>query len=195
MTSPPPDPQPLLERLRRGDRDALAPLLVQHHGRLCSVAARLVGDASAEDIVQQAWITWLADLQEGRLAEGTALRRLYHHTADLAWNEQRRQRRRRALLQWLPMSPGQAAMPGSGGLDARLELDGWLGGLSATDRLCLVLQHGEGWTAVEIGTLLGMQADAVTQRVSRARRRLRQQAAAPPPTRTTGGMLPREEES
>ena len=46
----------LIIRLRARDQNACAAWVREHHGRLVAVARAIVGDAQAEEAVQEAWI-------------------------------------------------------------------------------------------------------------------------------------------
>lgn len=56
------DETELIERLLRQERAACAELVRLHHGRLAALARTLVGDARAEDVVQESWIAAFAAL-------------------------------------------------------------------------------------------------------------------------------------
>lgn len=68
----------LLHRLRQGERRAYREAVELYSPKMLGAARRIVGPDQAEDIVQDAWISVLANLQkfEGRSALGTWLIRI-----------------------------------------------------------------------------------------------------------------------
>jgi len=70
--------QDLLRRLRDGDRNAYREAVERYSPRMLWTARRIVGQDQAEDIVQDAWISVLTNLDgfEGRCTLGTWLVRI-----------------------------------------------------------------------------------------------------------------------
>lgn len=64
----PVDDAALLARLRAGEKAAFEELVQQYHGAMMRVAAAIIGDAQAEEAVQEAWLAAIRHLQdfEGR---------------------------------------------------------------------------------------------------------------------------------
>ncbi len=58
----------LLARLRSGEQAAFEELVRQHHGAMKRAAAAIIGDAQAEEVVQEAWLAAIRNLSdfEGR---------------------------------------------------------------------------------------------------------------------------------
>lgn len=52
----------LIEKLKAGDRDAFRQVVKRYHARLVFVARSIVGEAFAEEIVQDAWETVLSSI-------------------------------------------------------------------------------------------------------------------------------------
>lgn len=79
MTTPPASTEEdLLHRLRQGERKAYREAVELYSPKMLGAARRIVGPDQAEDIVQDAWISVLANLHkfEGRSALGTWLIRI-----------------------------------------------------------------------------------------------------------------------
>jgi len=64
----PVDDAALLVRLRSGEKAAFEELVRQHHGAMMRAAAAIIGDAQAEEAVQEAWLAAIRHLHdfEGR---------------------------------------------------------------------------------------------------------------------------------
>jgi len=64
----PADDAALLARLRSGERAAFEELVRQYHGAMLRAAAAIIGDAQAEEVVQEAWLAAIRHLPgfEGR---------------------------------------------------------------------------------------------------------------------------------
>lgn len=73
----------LIERLCRREQAACALWVRQHHGRLVMVARAIVGEAQAEEVVQEAWIAAFRALPafEGRSTLSTWLTRIVINAA------------------------------------------------------------------------------------------------------------------
>lgn len=73
----------LIARLQARDRRACAAWVREHHGRLVAVARAIVGDAQAEEVVQEAWIAAFRALTqfEGRSMLSTWLTRIVINAA------------------------------------------------------------------------------------------------------------------
>lgn len=193
------DEQALVARLRRGDRAAFAELVERHGGALLRLALGFVRErATAEEVVQDAWLAALDGLAEfeGRASLRTWLFRIVANKA-----------RTRAVREGrsLPFSAlGAADDAGEGTLDAdrfdaaggwrdppggwseedperlaqraetRALLEAAIEALPAAQRTVLILRDVEGQEAEEICALLGITL--VNQRVllHRARARVRQ---------------------
>jgi RNA polymerase sigma-70 factor, ECF subfamily len=58
----PVDDAALLARLRSGEEAAFEELVRQHHGAMMRAAAAIIGDAQAEEVVQEAWLAAISHL-------------------------------------------------------------------------------------------------------------------------------------
>lgn len=147
-------------------------LFAEYQTPLLNYLYRLVGDAPlAEDLVQEAFTrAWRARAQLPQLANPRAW--LYR----IATNVARDHHRRRRLLQWLPLfsaDPALTTPPPDGDPLATEHLRRALLQLSPDYREPLVLYTCQDFSVAEIATALGLSPDAVKQRLSRARQKLR----------------------
>lgn len=153
-------------RLRPSERE----LLVRLYPTLRRFAA-VVGpiEIDPDDLVQDAVVGALGRRRLDDYSDlGAYLRR---SIVSLAANERRRfGRRRRALSRLAPPVNGQVASYPSDLPD--------LVALAPESRAVLYLAEVEGWSYLEIATLLGTTEDAARTRASRARAQLRQQLTA-----------------
>lgn len=186
------DPNELARLVRAGDVAALDQMTRCFGDRLHAVGCRCCRDADrARDAVQDALVAATASVRErneiDRLPAGAAREK---HLADYrgegsleAWlakmtcNACKRMERGRKNAPHAPLDglTSTAASPEDAAARRELQdrLERALEALSAMDRAILLLADGEGWTAPEIATRLGLGSAAVRTRLMRARRRLR----------------------
>jgi RNA polymerase sigma-70 factor (ECF subfamily) len=191
MEVPGPEPadQELAARAAAGDTSAFEALVVRYGPRAYRLAYRLLGTpADAQDAVQEAFLQAFRGLSSFRAeaAFGTWLYRIVTNAALM----QRRARARRAaepLELFLPRfdedgrhaaSPAElrAAAQVEERLDRRLLAEKALAGIDSlpdTYRAAFVLRDLEELPTAEVAAVLGLQPDAVRQRVHRARLMLR----------------------
>src|SRR5215212_10693854 len=154
----------LVQVSRRSDVD-LDSAFASARPRLLRIAASLVGADTAEDVVQDTYITARARI--GQLRDPAAveawLARICVHRAF------RVRRRGSRLLELLNRIPRQAVTPASG---ARLELRELIEALPPRERAVIVLQHGHGYSLVEVAELVGVTHANARKLSSRARTRL-----------------------
>jgi RNA polymerase sigma-70 factor (ECF subfamily) len=119
--------------------------------------------ADAEDIVQDAW------LRLAPIDAGTEIRFpkafLLTLASNIAMSRERRDRRRRAILE--DATPTRSAVQAPDQIDALL-LEEVIGGLPQPLRDVFVLSRMGGLTTVQIGEELGISPKAVEQRMTRA---------------------------
>lgn len=153
-------------RLRPRERDLLAQLYPSLR-RFAAVAGPI--EIDPDDLVQDAVV---GALGRRRLDEYTDLGAyLRRSIVSLAANERRRfGRRRRAMSRIEPTSNGSVPSYPSDVAD--------LVALAPESRAVLYLAEVEGWSYLEIATLLGTTEDAARTRAARARSQLRRQLAA-----------------
>jgi RNA polymerase sigma factor (sigma-70 family) len=171
----PTDQQLLRDYAAHRSEAAFAELVRRHVNLVYSAALRMVCDAHLAQDVTQATFVALAQ-NATHLTDRAVLSGWLHRTAqNLAGKTVRTEVRRRAREQ------EAVAMNDllSTGLDASWEhiaphLDAALGELSEPDRDALLLRYFEKRSAAEIGSTLGISAEAAQKRVSRAVERLRE---------------------
>lgn len=163
---------------------AFSELLVNTQRPLFAFVAGLVGDRElARDIVQDVFCdAWLA-LQRGAAPfeapfEQAAVRRWLFHAA---YCDAATALKRGSLIVWESINAGN--LPESLSLERerhfedtvaeRLALDAALSKLKPVDAACLLLNALQGFTALEIGQIIGVSAEASKKRLARAKRRLR----------------------
>ncbi|MEM1181588.1 MAG: sigma-70 family RNA polymerase sigma factor [Acidobacteriota bacterium] len=160
---------PLVERAASGDRGAYSVLVESHWARLVGLARTVVGDATAEDVVQDALVVaWdrLASLRDiesfSPWLTRIVMRRCLH--------------RRRSWRDWLPLSAAvePSARPD---LDSGLDLERCLRGLAPRQRAVMALSVVEGQSDGEIAEILDITAASVRSHRRRARERLRRTMA------------------
>ncbi len=160
-------------RVLAGETEAFAVLVERHQRAVYNLAYRLLGDPhEAEDAAQEAFLRAYQHLRRydrSRPFDRWLLAIAAHLCLD--WL------RRRRLRRWLPLLPGRPdpRRGPEGEALANLEaerLQRCLGRLAPEDRLALILKYWYGWSAAEIGRVLGVAAGTARVRLHRARRRL-----------------------
>jgi RNA polymerase sigma-70 factor (ECF subfamily) len=165
-----------VERLRRGEVDAVAAAYDEHHAALCSFAKRLLGDDhAAEDLVQDVFIV-LPDLVH-RLTPDASLRSfLLGIAANRARHHARARSRRRKFAERLEREPLDP-VPDPEALSARrllaTRLARALEALPLDQRTTFVLKEIEGYAAKEVADILSIPEPTVRTRLFHARQRLR----------------------
>ncbi len=162
----------LVERARKGDRDAFASLVHQVSDALFAVAHRILRDSSlAEDALQVALITaWreLPHLREVDRFEAWVHRILVH----ACYAEARRSRRWTTNVRVLPVD-GPATPDAHLSVADRDELERAFRRLPFDQRVVFVYHHYVGLPLVEIAETLGIPAGTARSRLHYATRTLR----------------------
>jgi RNA polymerase sigma-70 factor (ECF subfamily) len=170
-----------LERLRRGDPDALGATYDQHHVALRAFARRLVGEQSAaEDLVQEVFVTLPSAIH--RLTETSALgpflisiaiNHVRHHLRAAA--RRRRALERLAREQHLgPSPPDELASLGELGAALFRALDR----LPLEQRVAFVLLEVEERSSPDAAAIVGVPEATMRTRLFHAKRRLRDHLTA-----------------
>lgn len=165
-----------LDRLRRGDLDAVAEAYDAQKLALCSFARRLLcDDHAAEDLVQDVFMVLprVAHRLDSRTSLrsfllGIAANRARHHLRNLA--------RRRRFTERLGREPAASAETPDRVSERRslaLRLERALERLSVEHRVTFVLKEIEGCDAREVSEILGIPEATVRTRVFHARKQLR----------------------
>lgn len=159
----------LVVRAAAGDDRAFGELVARREPNLRRLLRRLCGNAAlADDLAQQAFVrAWrsMASLQSAA-AFGGWLNRI----AVNAWLQSRR--KAGADMEPLeddPVDPAREAQ----GVEARIDLERALGLLKPAERVCIVLNHGEGHSHGEIAEITGLPLGTVKSHVTRGAARLR----------------------
>ncbi len=178
------DDEELVARVRAGDFEAASTLLSRYQDVAFTTALRLVGEADAEDIAQEALVrayTRLDDLDEKASFEAW-LRRI---TVNLSLNALRR----RGLLQFQSLDAKSASREAKSVADVaglqptaedealgsvfRDELDVLIQKLPIEQRVAVVLRDMYGYEFAEVAELQRCGLSAAKMRVRRGRDRLR----------------------
>ena len=161
----------LVERARKGDREAFTTLAFDLSDRLFAVAHRILRDFDAAGDALQVTLlrVWqdLPSLRDAALIEGWAYRILVRACHD----QLRRQRRRAPVLDLLP-SPGMEKALDDLIAD-RDQLDRAFRRLTADQRAAIVLQYYRGLTLPEIAEVLDVPVGTVRSRLHYAKRTMR----------------------
>jgi RNA polymerase sigma-70 factor, ECF subfamily len=178
----------LVERARKGDRDAFASLVHQVSDALFAVAHRILRDTDrAEDALQDALITaWrqLPHLREADRFEAWVHRILVH----ACYAEARRSRRWTANVRLLP-ADGPASSDVNLSVNDRDELERAFRRLPVDQRAVFVYHHYLGLPLVEIAEILGIPAGTARSRLHYATRGLRAAITADAEPVLEGGRL------
>lgn len=167
----------LVERARRGDREAFAVLVHQVSDSLYAVAFRILRDTGlAEDALQNALVlAWrrLPRLRDSDRFEAWIHRILVH----ACYDESQRTRSWRASVTALPIDiPG--ITDATSAIADRDELERAFRHLSIEQRAVFVLHHYLGLPLVEVAELLGVPAGTARSRLHYATAGLRQALTA-----------------
>jgi RNA polymerase sigma-70 factor (ECF subfamily) len=134
--------------------------------RLVRIATSLVGPTSAEDVVHDTYLAArrsIRQLHDPGAVEAWLARICVHR----AFRIQRRGRRLRELLDRIPR-PVLGGAPRA----AAVELRELIEALPPRERAVIVLQHGHGYSLVEVAELVGVSHANARQISSRARAKL-----------------------
>ena len=162
----------LLERIAAGDRGALEVLLARHAGAAyAAILARHGRSEDTEDLVQETLkraVAGIGTLKEpdraGSWIYGIALR------VSSEWSRKNGQRGF-SLERMGPDPEAPAALPAEDRMERMRKA---LGRLGETDREVLTLHYLEGMEYSRMAGVLGISEAGVSQRLSRARTRLRE---------------------
>ena len=152
----------LVERAKRGDREAFGQLAALEVDRLHAIASLLLRDPHlAEDAVPEALVRcWrqLPRLRDVERFDGWLYRILMRTTAD----EFGRRRRHEGAVQAIRMEP--TAPDAAAGLADRDELENGFRRLSLEHRAVVVLHHYADLPLTEVATVLGIPAGTAKSR-------------------------------
>jgi RNA polymerase sigma-70 factor (ECF subfamily) len=169
--------QGLVDRIARGDSEALGQLMSEHGPALMRFASHFLrSSADADEVLQDVFLR-----AERAIRRGTRPERMDAWLFRIAVNRCRSKRRR-----WWPFVAGRegeyaisaARGPGPEGDSGwREEIDAALARLSPTLREAFLLKHVEGMEYQEMAAITGASISALKMRVARACQELRQRLA------------------
>ena len=163
----------LVRLAQRGDPEAFSALVERHWSRLVPFARSVVGDADAEDAVQDALVVAWSKL--GGLAEPAAFRVwVLRILGRLCFRRARFGRRFRSLV-GLP----EPTDPAPEAAHEAVDVERTLRVLAPRQRAVMHLTVVEGMSDSEIGRAMGIDAASVRSHRRRARERLRQVLGGP----------------
>lgn len=177
----------LVERARRGDRDAYERLARSSADRLYAIASQITRDADlADDALQQALVAMWRDLPS--LRDVDRFESWTYRLVTRASLQELRRHRRRAYVA-LPLEDGPAGVGDVAfEIAVRDQVQRALGALSADHRAVVVLRHFVGLPIDEIGEVLAIPAGTVASRLHHATRLLRAAIEAGDRTPAIGGQ-------
>ncbi|MFQ6048793.1 MAG: RNA polymerase sigma factor [Phycisphaerae bacterium] len=166
------DESELIERCRRGDRQAQRAFYERFVGRVYAVLLRMTRQPEdAMDLTQETFIRALERLGQfdGRSSIGTWL---YRVAVNRGLEFLRAERRMGHNLRGL--SRPEAVGSQQERADERMDVQQALAELAPTDRAVLILRYQQGLCYEEIAEVLNCRPGTVASRLNRARQRLRQ---------------------
>jgi len=171
-------------RIRGSDASALEAIFRAVHGPLVRYATRFVPEASAEDVVQDAFVRiWNG---RERIDPSQSLKAFAYRTVrNLSLNRIRDGKTREALLAGRYEAPVSAAPDPHDDLarfDLAERLRDWIGELPARQREALELSRFEGLTHEEVAEAMGVSPRTVNNHLVRALRAIRDRVHAYEPT-------------
>lgn len=160
----------LIAECRRGNRDAMHSLFVEHQRRVYSIALNFFGgDADkAGDVTQQVFLKLFTKMNFQGRSEFTTW--LYRMTVNACIDETRKSRRLFGLADWFSSSEPEANVS----LDEKIrsreiaaEVQTVLGSLKPKFRVPLLLKYVEGLSYQEIAGVLECSIGTVSSRLNR----------------------------
>jgi RNA polymerase sigma-70 factor (ECF subfamily) len=157
----------LVRLAQEGDSSAFSQLVERHWGRLVPFARSVLGDADAEDAVQDALVVAWGKL--GALVEPAAFRSwVLRILGRLCFRRARLGRRFRSLVGVPEPSDSRTES-----ISQTIDVERTLGLLAPRQRAVMHLTVVEGMSDSEIGVVMGIDAASVRSHRRRARERLR----------------------
>ena len=160
----------LVHRAQRGEIDAFEALVVEHSAAAYRVACALVGEHTAQDVVQESFLSAWRNLKDLRDPERFA-QWLYRIVVNRSKSARRSQWLVRELtLDFAGSAHADDARPRA---EARSILGPALRQLSADQREVIALHYAAGMSIAEAGRVLGVPAGTVKSRLNAALTKLR----------------------
>lgn len=164
----------LIDRAKRGDREAFTSLVVAFGDRLYSIAYRILRDTSrADDAVQQAFLTAWREIRH--LRDNDRLEAwLYRLLVNACYAEVRHTKRWQPGLRLVPdLDRGPHSDDAQLSVALRDELERAFRTLNGDHRAVLVMHHYLGFSGPEIAAVLGLSPGTVRSRLHYARQHMR----------------------
>ena len=179
----------LIDRAKRGDRDAFTTFVLSLGDRLYSVAYRILRDtSSAEDAVQQAFLIAWRELPKLR-DESRLEAWLYRLVVNACYAEIRHAGRWQPGLRLVgDLDPDPTTERAQLDVERRDELERGFRRLSGEQRAVLVMHHYLGLSGAEIAEALGLSPGTVRSRLHYARQQMRAALEADSRPIANGGM-------
>jgi RNA polymerase sigma-70 factor, ECF subfamily len=175
----------VVERARRGDREAFAEVIRHYDHGLRALAFRLLGDRDRmDDVLQEAYLRAFRALPRfrGGSALGTWLYRIaYNECID----ELKRAGRHAALPLSEVVEPEDPRPGVADTVAGRRDLARALASLTPEDRAAVLMVDAQGFSYRDVGGVLGVPEGTIASRLNRARAALR--AALEPRAGISGG--------
>jgi RNA polymerase sigma-70 factor, ECF subfamily len=169
-----------VERVLKGDSAAFQRIVEATSARLVRLSARIVGNlADAEDVVQEAYVKAYRSLAAGQFDRRSRVETWLYRIVVNGSIDTKRVRARSPI----PSDTiAELGWDGAGSAEARValaELSDMLSDLPPDQKAALVLKSVEGFSAAEIGEMMGRAEGAVEQLLVRARAALKKKKAEP----------------
>lgn len=164
-----PDDRELVRQIGLGDPDAFEALLERHARYLFGIAQALVGNADAEDLVQETFAAILQTRFRGEASVRTWLVQILVRRAGML----HRSRARRERWHAAAADGSSQEVRSTPGADARMDLTTMLESLTPEHRAVIVLREIQGLSYEEMASALGVPRGTVESRLHRAREELR----------------------
>ena len=162
----------LVRRAQTGDREAFEAIAMASYDRMYAISQRVLRDgAAAEDAVQETLIRMWRDLRSLRDIDrfDAWSNRLLIRSCQDQWRRNRRIRTDVAEIDLERPDPGDAYAT----VGHRDELERAFAKLSVEHRAVVVLTHYQGYSAADVGEVLGIPPGTVYSRLHYALRELR----------------------
>jgi RNA polymerase sigma-70 factor, ECF subfamily len=170
----------LVDQLRRQDEAAFTYIYERHKAQIYNYLYRLSGSRElADDLTHDTFLSAYESLPKLR-PDSTIAPWLYR----IASNRFRDVLRRKKVVAWLPWTEAPrseavlAVLGGEQALPEQEAVQTALQSMKPEYALCLVLRLAEGFSSEETAQILGISAEAVRMRLSRARQMFKQAYAA-----------------
>jgi RNA polymerase sigma-70 factor (ECF subfamily) len=166
-------PTGLPQRILDGDKAAESDLFLFFQPRVYEFVIIRTGDAELEkDLGQEVMIAVIRALREGRLRQQDSLKSYVYGVARNLLHDQLRTRARQKLDQLPPDFDLPQPAPRYDDKERETIAHRAIGELESTDRRILLMTLVDGLKAGEIAARIGLSADGVRQRKSRALKKL-----------------------